>query len=179
VSNIVANVKACGFSPERLFLIISTHAHVDHIGGNAYFQREYGCEICAHELDASRIESGQMIGSEFYGVDYKPCRVTRKMTGPEMSLHAGDVDLHALHIPGHTPGSIAVYTDIEGTRVLFGQDVHGPYIPQWGAWMEQVGPSLKKMKELNADILCEGHFGVFSPNGEVTRYIDQFLTRFG
>ena len=178
ISDIIRNMEALGFSPEKISLIVSTHAHIDHIGGNAYLQREYGCEIFAHELDASRIETGEMVGAEFYGIQYEPCTVTNKMSGSEMQLRAGGLDLNAIHIPGHTPGSIALYIDVGDKRILFGQDVHGPYVAQWGAVMDQVGSSLQRMKELNADILCEGHFGIISPRQKVADYIDQFLSRF-
>jgi glyoxylase-like metal-dependent hydrolase (beta-lactamase superfamily II) len=178
ILNIIDNIRAFGFSPERIRLIISTHAHIDHIGGNAHLQRDYGCEIFAHELDASRIATGEMVGAEFYGVTYEPCKVTQRMSDPEMMIRIGNIELNAIHIPGHTPGSIAIYTDINGKRVLFGQGVHGPYVPQWGAVMDKVGTSLKKMKDLDADILCEGHFGVFNPREAVAGYIDQFLSRF-
>jgi len=178
ISTIIDNIEALGFSPEKISLVVSTHAHIDHIGGNAYLQREYGCEIFAHELDASRIETGEMVGAEFYGILYEPCKVTKRMSGSEMELLAGDLRLNAIHIPGHTPGSIALYMDVGGKRILFGQDVHGPYVAHWGAVMDKVGSSLKRMKELNADILCEGHFGIFSPQKAVAGYMDQFLSRF-
>ena len=175
ILNIVDNIQSLGFPPEKIALVISTHAHIDHIGGNAYLQREYGCRIFAHELDAGRIETGEMVGAEFYGVGYEPCEVAGRMSGTEHELQVGGMKLHALHIPGHTPGSIAVWTDIADKRVLFGQDVHGPYVPQWGAVMDQVGPSLRKMIDLNADILCEGHFCIFRPREEVRAYIERFI----
>jgi len=67
ILNIVTNIREFGFSPDRITLAVSTHAHIDHIGGNAYLQRNYGCRIFAHELDAQGIETGEMIGAEFYG----------------------------------------------------------------------------------------------------------------
>jgi glyoxylase-like metal-dependent hydrolase (beta-lactamase superfamily II) len=175
VSNIVGNIQHVGLSPENLGTIVSTHAHIDHIGGNAFLQREYGCKIFAHELDAERIESGQMVGAEFYGIPCEPCTVDMIMSGAEEELRVGEVTLNAIHIPGHTSGSIALWTEIGGKRILFGQDLHGPYVAEWGAVMDQVGPSLKKMRRLEADILCEGHFGIFRSNEAVTGYIDQFL----
>ena len=178
ISNIIANIREFGSSPERITLVVSTHAHIDHIGGNAYLQQNYGCRIFAHELDAQRIETGEAVGAEFYGIPYEPCEVAMRMSGSDEGLQVGNLGLHAIHIPGHTAGSIALWTDINGERVLFGQDVHGPYVAQWGAIMEEVGPSLEKMKALDADILCEGHFGVYRPRQEVTGYIDQFLARF-
>ncbi len=78
-----------------------------------------------------------------------------------------------IHIPGHTPGSIAVYLDAEA-RVLFGQDVHGPYFLK-GSNIEQAKVSLRRLVDLDADILCEGHFGVYQPKEEVRRYIEGHL----
>ena len=63
-------------------------------------------------------------------------------------------ELKIVHIPGHTPGSIAAYLDIDGQRVLFGQDIHGPYLPQWGADREQARASLLKLIGVKADVLC-------------------------
>jgi glyoxylase-like metal-dependent hydrolase (beta-lactamase superfamily II) len=175
IACIARNIEAFGFAPEKVEFIVSTHAHIDHIGGNGYLQREYGCRIFAHELDAERIETGRMVGAEFYGLPCEPCIVHHKMSGAEEELRVGEVALNVIHIPGHTPGSIALWTDIEGKRVLFGQDLHGPYVAAWGAVMSQVGPSLEKMKQLEADILCEGHFGIFRSREAVSGYIDQFL----
>ena len=107
ILNIVNNIQALGFSPETVKLIIATHAHIDHIGGNGHMQREYGCRIFAHELDADRIESGEMVGAEFYGIGYEPCEVAERMSGAEHKIQVGDITLHALHIPGHTPGSVS------------------------------------------------------------------------
>lgn len=176
VHRIVENIRALDFSPDGVKLIVSTHAHIDHIGGNAYFQGEYGCEIFAHELDADRIESGHMVGAEFYGLPCEPCKVTDRMSLSEQELTVGNVRLNVLHIPGHTPGSIALWTEMDGARILFGQDLHGPYVAEWGAVMDQVGPSLTKMKSIDADVLCEGHFGIFRPRERVRKYIDRFLS---
>ncbi len=178
IVNIIDNIHDLGFSTEMIKVVVSTHAHIDHIGGNARLHREYGCGIFAHELDAEHIETGEMVGAEFYGVSYEPCEVARKMSGTQAELLVGNIGLNVIHIPGHTAGSIALWAEIGGKRVLFGQDIHGPYVAQWGAVMEEVGPSLKKLQELDADILCEGHFGVYRSRKSVRSYIGQYLERF-
>jgi len=58
--------------------------------------------------------------------------------------------------------------------VLFGQDVHGPYFLK-GSSPEQARTSLRRLIDLEADILCEGHFGVYEPKEEVRRYIEGHL----
>jgi glyoxylase-like metal-dependent hydrolase (beta-lactamase superfamily II) len=170
---IVDNIRSLGLRPEKLKAVIATHSHIDHIGALFRFREEYGVEVIAHELDTEAIETGIGSGAEYYGVSYQPCKVDVILRGTEETLRCGHHDLKVIHIPGHTPGSIAVYLDA-GTRILFGQDVHGPYFLK-GSNTDQAKISLRRLIDLDADILCEGHFGVYEPKEEVRRYIEGHL----
>jgi metallo-beta-lactamase class B len=172
---IVSNIERLELDPKKLKAVLATHAHIDHIGSLRRFQENYHAQIIAHELDADAIESGVGIAAEAYDVDYLPCTVDIRLSGDEQTLKFGNRELNIVHIPGHTPGSIAAYIDIDEKRVLFGQDIHGPYIPKWGADRELAAASLQKLIDLKADILCEGHFGVYQPAKEVRRYIEYYL----
>ena len=172
---IVSNIERLGFDPKKLKTVLATHAHIDHIGSLRRFQEKYRSQIIAHELDADAIESGIGIAAEAYGVDYLPCTVDTRISGDEQTFKFRDHKLNIVHIPGHTPGSVAAYIDIDGKRVLFGQDIHGPYLPEWGADRELAVASLQKLIDLKADILCEGHFGVYQPAEEVRRYIEYYM----
>lgn len=174
-SRLVDNIIALGFTPEKLTSIIVTHCHIDHIGALSQFKQTYGVTVISHALDARAIESGEQVGADLYGVDYQPCPVDVKLHRDEEKLRLGKHELKVLHIPGHTMGSIAVYVDIAGKRILFGQDIHGPYSVDWGADPDLAIISLQKLIELKADILCEGHFGIYQPASEVRRYIEGYL----
>jgi glyoxylase-like metal-dependent hydrolase (beta-lactamase superfamily II) len=65
--------------------------------------------------------------------------------------------------------------DRDGQRILFGQDVHGPIHPVLESNREQYRQSLQKLIDLKADVLCEGHFGVYRPREEVEKYIKSYL----
>ena len=170
---IVENIRSLGLRPEELKSVIATHSHIDHIGALFRFREEYGVEVIAHELDTEAIETGIGSGAEYYGVRYRPCKVDVVLSGTEETVRCGHHDLKVIHIPGHTPGSIAVYLDA-GTRILFGQDVHGPYFLK-GSNTDQARISLRRLADMDADILCEGHFGVYEPKEEVRRYIEGHL----
>jgi glyoxylase-like metal-dependent hydrolase (beta-lactamase superfamily II) len=172
---LVSNIEKLGFDPMKLKTILVTHAHIDHIGSLHRFQKEFGVRIIAHELDADAIEGRGEVAAEAYRVAYTPCHVDLRIRGAEETLKLGKYELKVIHIPGHTPGSIAAYVDIDKQRVLFGQDIHGPYYPEWGADRALAGLSLQKLVDLNADILCEGHFGIYQPASEVKRYIQQYI----
>jgi glyoxylase-like metal-dependent hydrolase (beta-lactamase superfamily II) len=169
---IVNNIRFLGFEPENIKKVIATHAHIDHIGSLAAFQQHYGSAIMAHELDVEAIESGEKTGADFYGVDYQPCKVDVVITDSEPVIETGNYSLTTVHIPGHTPGSIVVFVDMFEKRVLFGQDIHGPYEPALGGNPDEAIDSLRQLIDLNADILCEGHFGIIHPANEVKKYIE-------
>lgn len=171
---LVANIREVGFDPEKVAAVIVTHAHIDHIGSLHQFRSKLGARIVAHERDAAAIELGKGVGADLYGMDYRPCPVDIKLKGSEEDFAWSGGHLKIVHIPGHTPGSVAAYVDL-GKRVLFGQDIHGPYYTRWGADPKQAVVSLQRLVELRADILCEGHFGIYQPASQVETYIKGFL----
>jgi len=173
--SLVDNIFALGLAPEKITTVIVTHCHIDHVGSLAKFKQKYGAKIIAHSLDAEAIETGKGIGAEAYGVDYEPCQVDVKLQGAEQKLVFGEQEFTAIHIPGHTRGSIALYADMGGKRILFGQDIHGPYSAMWGGEPKKAISSLQKLIDLKADILCEGHFGIYQPAGDVKHYIEGYL----
>ena len=171
---IVNNIGFLGFTPEKISKVIATHSHIDHIGSLAAFKQHYDITIMAHKLDAEAIESGKKTGADFYGVDYQACKVDFVITENEHVIKMGKYSLNLIHIPGHTPGSMVVYVDMAEKRVLFGQDIHGPYEPVLGGNPDEAIDSLQRLINLNADILCEGHFGIFHPAAEVKKYLEYY-----
>ncbi len=168
---IVQNVGYLNLNTSKIENVLATHAHIDHIGALHKFREKLGVRILAHELDADAIEKGYGTAAEVYGMRYTPCTVDVRLAGRETSLDIGGLQVHVMHMPGHTPGSVAAYVDTGGRRVLFGQDIHGPYYREWGAEPELAKQSLLRLAELRADILCEGHFGVIKSASEVEAYI--------
>ncbi|MHA1299178.1 MAG: MBL fold metallo-hydrolase [Candidatus Helarchaeota archaeon] len=176
---IVDNIKSLNLDPKYLKIHVITHCHIDHIGNSAAFKKEFNLRVYAHELDAEPIEKGGVkTGADFYGVDYKPVKIDQKFTKEEEVIKLGNYELKILHIPGHTPGGVAPYIDISRKRIIFAQDVHGPLFPAFGSDRTQFVKSLKKMQELNSDILCEGHFGIYEGKDKVRKYIQQYINQF-
>ena len=172
---LISNIAGLDLAPEKLKAVIVTHAHIDHIGALDRLRQDFSLQVIAHQLEAPAIESGNGVGAEFYGVAYRSCQVDLRLKELEERLIIGRHEFKAIHIPGHTSGSIAIIVDIGGKKVLFGQDIHGPYYPQWGADPYQARDSLQKLVDLRADILCEGHFGIYQPADEVENYILGYL----
>jgi len=173
------NIRAHGLEPAQVWYVIATHCHIDHIGGLHLWRDRYASKIIAHELDRAGIEgeNDSLTAASMYGVNYRPVKVDTILSGEQNQLRLGEMDFNLLHTPGHTPGSISVYTDTSEGRVLFGQDIHGPFSPSWGSDIREWRRSMRKLLDLEADFLCEGHAGIY--RGEKIReYIEGYLNRY-
>lgn len=180
VDRIVSNIKGLGYLPDRLSTIILTHCHIDHVGGAGEFRKRYNAKVVIHEKDSLAVEKGdkRLTGASWYGVDLKPLTVDVRLTKDEEWLRFKDKGLLCIHTPGHTPGSISVFIELEGQKVVFGQDIHGPFLPEFGADLSAWQESMKRLLALNPDILCEGHFGIFRPASKAREYIERYLDEY-
>ena len=125
---------------KKLDLILNTHHHFDHVGGNAELKKKYGAKILGFENDKKRIPE----------ID------TLLKDGQEFKI--GNLNVKTIFIPGHTSGHIAFYFEKE--KVVFtgdtlfslgcGRVFEGTY--------QQMFESLNKIKSLPGDtkIYC-GH----------------------
>jgi glyoxylase-like metal-dependent hydrolase (beta-lactamase superfamily II) len=177
---ICLNIERLGRNPAKLTTLILTHCHIDHIGGAPRFRDALGARIIMHRLDAEPVERGDdgMTAASWYNLRFPPMPVDVKISKEEERLCFGDQDVICLHTPGHTPGSLSVYLDCSGKRVLFGQDIHGPFSAEFGSNLPDWRRSMAKLLALNADILCEGPFGVFQPKDRVAAYIEHYLNTY-
>jgi glyoxylase-like metal-dependent hydrolase (beta-lactamase superfamily II) len=104
-----------------------------------------------------------------------PVKVDLKISGSQAEIALGDRIIQALHTPGHSPGSLVYVTESAGQKILFAQDAHGPIHPDLRSDWSDYQRSLRLLFSLEADLLCEGHFGVYRGKAEVAELISRFL----
>ncbi len=171
------NIEACGVSLDRIEYLLITHCHFDHTGGARAVRDRTGCKIVAHEMEARFLEEGdqRVTAAKWYGAFLEPFQVDVKLKGERQDLWVGEKKIEALHVPGHSPGSVVYVTESEGLKILFGQDVHGPLDASLLSNREDYRRSLQLLLYLQADVLCEGHYGVIRGKDEVADFIASFL----
>ncbi len=177
--SLIRNIAKAGLDPKDIRHCIITHCHIDHIEAcHKLYNYNNNVKFYAHEKDAQPIEEkghDDKTAASWYSKDYKPVKLNKRFSKQIEHLQLGSYDFKCIHTPGHTPGSISVLIKIQGKKVLFGQDIHGPFYESFGSDLEQYQSSMKHLLEFEPDILCEGHFGIIQPAKEVENYIRRYM----
>jgi glyoxylase-like metal-dependent hydrolase (beta-lactamase superfamily II) len=178
---LLQNIKRCGVADESIDYLLVTHSHFDHTGGAAELKQHFNLKIVAHEKDAVFLEEGnqKVTGAAWYGAALKPFTVDVKLDQPETRILLGTHAVTAIHVPGHSPGSLVYMMESDGQKVVFAQDVHGPIHPDLLSDPAKYQSSLRQLINLDADILCEGHFGIFRGKEQVREFILSFIKNSG
>jgi hydroxyacylglutathione hydrolase len=123
-------LESAGCLPGKLKLVVITHGDLDHTGNSLRLRGKYGVKIAMHSGDVAQTADGVMLKRKVRPFSYRMLFTARMMVRgllgkrinvpkftPDILLSDGQrleeygLDAKIIHLPGHTPGSIAVLTN--------------------------------------------------------------------
>ncbi len=165
-----------GRSPEEISYIVSTHFHLDHIGGIAHLQENSSGKIAAHESEVPFLQQkdGHRLPSP------TPNQALTLLMAPLFALLKPRkflVDVHLkdgskleplggmeiVHTPGHTPGSISLNFPEKGL-LMVGDALQykggklGLPSRVFSTDISQAKESIRRLAQLDFEVLCFSHF---------------------
>ncbi|MEU8625655.1 MBL fold metallo-hydrolase [Streptomyces sp. NPDC048669] len=146
----------------QVALVVNTHWHSDHVGGNALLQAQ-GAAIAAGAPEAeaiSRRDPG-CCAAEYLDQPVPPYTVDLALDDQQV-LRLGDTDWEVMRTPGHTPGHLALWQPDE--RLLVVGDALSDYDVGW-VNLALDGPdaattaltSLQRMADLAPRVILPSH----------------------
>lgn len=147
---ILESIKKAGINLDDLSIIVNTHNHYDHIGGNRYLD----LKVAMHQEDAKALEEGDdtTTVARMFGESLEKMKVDWKLQEGD-KIH----DFEVLNTPGHTRGGICLY---DGETLISGDTVFadgGFGRMDLGGSTKDMLDSLKRLSELEVKYLLPGH----------------------
>ncbi|HUN36823.1 MAG TPA: MBL fold metallo-hydrolase [Trebonia sp.] len=102
----------------QLALVVNTHWHSDHVGGNAVLQAE-GAAIAAAVTDADQVARRDpgCCQAEYLDQPVPPYTVDQPLLDGQL-VRLGDAEWQVIATPGHTPGHLCLWQPDEGLLVV-------------------------------------------------------------
>ncbi|MFW6125581.1 MAG: MBL fold metallo-hydrolase [Chloroflexota bacterium] len=167
----------------ELRYLINTEPHVDHVAGNFFFpvpvisQKGFGEALTSLTPEGIRewVQAGDPEGLPLMeGYFLRKPSIT---FSERLFLYLGEHTFEVIHLPGHTASQSAVYVPEE--RVVFTGDniFHKCQTFLHEAFPEQWLESLKRLDELDVDVIVPGHGGVCNKGyiAEQAAFIEEWI----
>jgi glyoxylase-like metal-dependent hydrolase (beta-lactamase superfamily II) len=163
VERVLAGMAGAGVAPGELELVVNTHSHSDHVGGNARLQGVHGVPVAASAADAAEVNARRPEAclAEWLDQPVEPYRVDRALEAGD-GVAIGPVDWEVLATPGHMPSHLSLWQPELGVLVLgdalHADDVGWLNLPLDGtAAIERSLATVAELARLPVRVALSGH----------------------
>ena len=172
-------LRSLGLELTDIDVILNTHGHQDHMGGNHALLNQIDAQVYMHREDAFLVENLEkhmefiwhadkhVLGldlsarrAQFLHTVTGPSAVHRKLEDNEIVDLGDDIQLRVIHLPGHSPGSIAYHWEDKG--IAFAGDAVQGYGSKPGTFplyytARGYERSMQKLASLQIETLALAH----------------------
>jgi len=144
-------------------LIVSTHCHCDHIGGNKRIQDQSGCDIALHKIGKYFIDTRDDWATwwQYYNQEAAFFDCTMALNDGDV-LSIGPHEFEVIHTPGHAAEGIVLYN--RNARLLISSDTLWKNDMalmtlriEGSAALFHMLESLEKLEALDVQVVYPGH----------------------
>jgi metallo-beta-lactamase class B len=175
---ILANVRALGYDPGNIRILLNSHAHYDHAGGLAELKRATGARVYAGRGDSALLARGGRDDFFFRNrFTFPPIAIDRGVVDGDR-VELGQTTITALATPGHTRGCTTWFTEVmvggRQRNVLFVCSLSipgysfGPDSPYPGI-AQDYEASIAKLHRVRCDVFLAPHGAQFDLTAKMTR----------
>jgi len=94
----------------QLQVVINTHGHFDHVGGNRQLLEATGVELLMHEADKELLNLAAEHAANF-GLPTEISPPPNRLLQGGEEFNVGELKIKVLHTPGHTPGGVCLLVE--------------------------------------------------------------------
>jgi hydroxyacylglutathione hydrolase len=168
---VLAQIRGLGFAFEQVKWVVLTHCHIDH-GQSCHQWKVRGAKVIVGAGDAAAMEQCSDLQAAWFVPQAKnrctPCPADIRVEDGQV-LRLGDLALHAIGSPGHTPGSTSYAFQRAGKWHLLSGDIAlhngrhawmGNRHADWNQYLASLGKLTRFVVDgvpVTFDVLLPGH----------------------
>jgi len=157
------SISELGVNFTDIALIINTHTHCDHIGGNHIIQEKSDCDIAMHRIGRHFIDTRDDWATwwRYFHQEAEFFRCTQTLVDGDI-IHIGPHQFQVIYTPGHASDGIVLYNPKD--RILISSDTlweNNMAVMtlriEGSTALFRMQESLQKIASLDVDIVYPGH----------------------
>jgi glyoxylase-like metal-dependent hydrolase (beta-lactamase superfamily II) len=179
-------VNDVGADIDRVSLIINTHCHCDHVGGNRIIQERSGCGVAVHKIGKHFIDTKDDWSTwwRYFAQEADFFSCTRALDDGEL-ISVGPHEFQVIYTPGHSADGIVLYNRqakiLLSSDTVWEKDLAAITIRVEGSRaIFDMLESLERLRNLDVGITYPGHGRPFTDLAaavhRAVKRLEQYLT---